>query len=354
MSARSGAVAGCLSNDLAIRLSRVSLSSTRQTASRIAFSDESHLQYYGGMLQPYCGKKNKLQKLKSKHLSLLKDGLFSDKSPVNLLESLSKDLSVLPSTPADANASLTEEVRGQILSDAVNVLMRQLEQAKSERKERKQQLKAQKNALKLAEKQRKNKGRCEDSSSSSSSSSSDSESEVVDMTLLRSTQQVEGILEAPEQNLSVLIESPPNVVEVNGDEKSLHVEFAEASDRMGLNSGVGIPLQEANSVIKVCMGGKCKKLGAEMLLETIEERISKSGMGSEVEAVGCKCMGKCRNAPNIRVQKEEDGFHGGKGALHMSADIGDVDLIFSQHFGLNFQQSQLPKDAQTATDLVPT
>lgn len=358
MSARSGAVAGCLSNDVAGRLSRVSLSSSRQTPSRIAFSDGSHLQYYGGLVQPYCGKKNKLEKLKSKHLSLLNEGLFSDKRQKNLLESPLKDLSVLSSTPADANASLTEEVRGQILSDAVNVLMRQLEQAKAGRKERKQQLKAQKKALKLAEKQRKIKGRREDSSSSSSSSSSDSEGdsegEVVDMTLLRSTQQIDRILEAPEQNPSVLIESSPNVAEVNGDKKALHVEFAEATDRMGLNSGAGIPVQEANSMIKVCMGGKCKKFGSEMLLETIEERISKSGMACEVEAVGCKCMGKCRNAPNIRVQTEEDGFHGAKGVVHTGVDIGDVGLILAQHFGLNLQQPQPPKEAQPVTDLVST
>jgi sRNA-binding protein/(2Fe-2S) ferredoxin len=338
MSARSGAMAGCLSNEnrgintnnVAVSLGRVSLSSNRQTAPRIGFSDQSHLQYYGGLVKPYCGKKNKFEKLKLKHLSGL-----SDKKKVNLLELLPRDLYALPTTPADANASLTEQVRGQILTDAVNVLMRQFEQAKAERKERKRQLKAQKKALKLAEKQRKNKGCCEDSSSSST----DSESEAVDM-----TQQVGRILDAPQQSSSVLIASPPNVAEVNGHEKALHVEFTEASDRLGLNSGVGITVQEANSVIKVCMGGKCKKSGSEVLLGAFEERISKSGMGCEVEAVGCKCMGKCRNAPVVRVQtEEEEGFHGGKGAVHMGVDIEDVNLIIGQHFGLNLQ---LPKEGE--------
>merc|ERR1711915_1120712 len=113
-----------------------------------------------------------------------------------------------------------------------NAMMRQLEQAKAERKQTKRQLKAQKKALKLAEKQRKSKGRCENSSSSSS----DSETEVVDMTRLRSTQQADRILEASDQNPSVSIENPP--AEVKGNEKALHVEFAEASDRLGLNSGL--------------------------------------------------------------------------------------------------------------------
>jgi len=213
-------------------------------------------------------------------------------------------------------------------------------------------LKAQKKALKLAEKQRKKQGCCQDSSASSYLSVH--ESEVVDMALLCSTRQVGRISEAPEPNPSVLIERPPKVEEVNGDEKALHVEFAEASDRMGLNSGMGIPVQEPNTVIKVCMGGKCKKSGSEMLLGAFEERISKSGMGCEVEVVGCKCMGKCRNAPSIRVQAEEDGFHGGKGVVHMGVDIGDVDLILAHHLGLKLQQPQPPKEGQTATSLVST
>lgn len=349
MSARSGAMTSCLSNEsrgintnyVAVGISRVSLSSNRQTVSRLVFSDRNPVKSCGGTAQPYCGMKNKLENQKLKHLSALSDGCLSEKKRMKLLQLLSKDLSVLSAFPADANVTLTEQVRGEILSDAVNVLMRQLEQAKAERKERKQQLKAQKKALKLAEKQRKNEGRCPESSSSSCSSNH--ESDVVEMALLHPTQQIGRILEAPEPSPLVLIESPPNVAEVNGDEKALHVEFAEASDRLGLNSGVDIPLQEANSVIKVCMGGKCKKSGSEMLLEALEERISKSGLGCEVEAVGCKCMGKCRNAPNVRVQTEEDGFHGGKGEVHMGVDIGDVDLILAQHFGLNLQLPQQPK-----------
>merc|ERR1711915_916697 len=226
ISARRGAIAGCLRNDVAVSWGWLSVSSNPQIASRFSFSDESHLQYYGGMVKPYCGKKNKSEKLKSKHLSPLNDRPLSDKRRLNLLEFISKDLPVLATTPADASASLTEQVRAEILSDAVNEIMRQLEQAKAERKERKRQLKAQKKALKLAEKQRKSKGRCEDSSSSSS----DRETEVVDMTRIRSTQQADRILEASDQNPSVSIENPP--AEVKGDEKALHVEFAEASDRL--------------------------------------------------------------------------------------------------------------------------
>ena len=114
----------------------------------------------------------------------------------------------------------------------MNVLLRQLGQTKAERKERKQRLKAQKKAFKLLEKQRKNNGCCQGSLFSSCSSDHEA--------LLHPTQQVGRILEASEQNPSVFVESSPNLSEVNGDEKALHVEFAETSDRMGLNLGVGL------------------------------------------------------------------------------------------------------------------
>ncbi|KAF6167207.1 hypothetical protein GIB67_029845 [Kingdonia uniflora] len=46
--------------------------------------------------------------------------------------------------------------------------------------------------------------------------------------------------------------------------------------------------------IEVCTGPKCKKYGGEELLEKL-----KTEHGTNV--VGCKCMGKCRNAPNVRM-----------------------------------------------------
>ncbi|KAI8004115.1 Diacylglycerol O-acyltransferase 3 [Camellia lanceoleosa] len=44
------------------------------------------------------------------------------------------------------------------------------------------------------------------------------------------------------------------------------------------------------------MGGKCKKSGAPALLEEFQRVL-----GAEGAVVGCKCMGKCRDGPNIRV-----------------------------------------------------
>lgn len=73
----------------AVSLPRVSLYSNRY----LVFSDQSSVQYsYSGVLQPYCGKKNKLERWKLKDLCTLSDGSLSDKKRVKLLQSLLKYL----------------------------------------------------------------------------------------------------------------------------------------------------------------------------------------------------------------------------------------------------------------------
>ena len=128
MSAHSGAVVPCLSNEsrgvgthyVVIGLGRVSFLSNRQAASRLVFSDRNRAQSYGGMVQPaYSGMKTKVEKKKSKHLCGMSDGCLSEKKRMKLLQFLSNDLSDLLSTiPADANVSgfLTEQIRREILS----------------------------------------------------------------------------------------------------------------------------------------------------------------------------------------------------------------------------------------------
>ena len=83
---------------------RVSLLSNRKTASRFVFSVHNRAQLYGGVAQPHCAMKTKLEKQKSKHLYGTSDGCLSENKRMKLLQFLSKDLSVLLSTsPADAN-----------------------------------------------------------------------------------------------------------------------------------------------------------------------------------------------------------------------------------------------------------
>lgn len=61
-------------------------------------------------------------------------------------------------------------------------------------------------------------------------------------------------------------------------------------------------------MIKVCMGGKCKKSGSEMSLDVFEERISKPGMGCEREAVGCKCWANVEMPPMFECKETKMDF----------------------------------------------
>ncbi|DBB06262.1 hypothetical protein WJX77_009096 [Trebouxia sp. C0004] len=51
------------------------------------------------------------------------------------------------------------------------------------------------------------------------------------------------------------------------------------------------------AVISVCQGSSCQEEGSEKLLEYI-----KKTAGAELNVVPCKCLGKCEQAPNLRVR----------------------------------------------------
>lgn len=59
--------------------------------------------------------------------------------------------------------------------------------------------------------------------------------------------------------------------------------------------------------VEVCMGGKCKKAGSIDLLHEFEKKVG--GEGGAV-VVGCKCMGKCKEGPNVRVSSCGSGTTG--------------------------------------------
>ncbi|KAF5180940.1 Diacylglycerol O-acyltransferase 3, cytosolic [Thalictrum thalictroides] len=89
--------------------------------------------------------------------------------------------------------------------------------------------------------------------------------------------------------------------------------------------------------IDVCMGGKCKKFGAAELLEELQKKIGMEGV-----VVGCKCMGKCKNAPNVRVlNKRSMNSAEGMGTsisapsnpLYLGVGLDDIDIIVSNFLG---------------------
>lgn len=78
--------------------------------------------------------------------------------------------------------------------------------------------------------------------------------------------------------------------------------------------------------IEVCTGSKCRKEGAQQILAALQDRLP---LGSAAEAVACKCMGKCKTAPNMKFRREGCGS-----VLEASMSVGEVDHLLVKHFGV--------------------
>lgn len=195
-----------------------------------------------------------------------KENVGSIKKKLKLLKGLSKDLSTFSQMgfAVDRDQNLLAQVRGKMISKAVEVLMEQLEQLKTEEKELKRKRKQ--------EKANKLKGKIQ-SSACESSDSSDSECEE------------EEIVEAKDGLL--------NLIPVIRSEES-----SRFPDVVGTGDGNGMTKR-----VEVCMGNKCKKSGGGALLEEFQR-----AMGAEGDVVACKCMGKCRDGPNVRLF-HSDAYH---------------------------------------------
>lgn len=236
--------------------------------------------------------------------------------------------------------------------EAADLLLGQLQQLKAEEKELKRKRKEEKALMKMkvASQLQSSTRNCEmlssSSSSSESSESSDDECQnLVDMKSLKIGTLAQTIPEAcdralenatlspgistivepqtlnPEVDTSVEISSmsSTSMEEATGRTAILEVPVPEqkgeccleASDSHIGNVGSSITLgnrsnasiaaattttAEGTKRIEVCMGGKCKRLGAGALLEEFQ-RVT----GIEAAVSGCKCMGKCKVGPNVRV-----------------------------------------------------
>ncbi|VVB00927.1 unnamed protein product [Arabis nemorensis] len=209
----------------------------------------------------------------------------------------------------DPEAGLVAEIQNKTISEATEILVKQLEQLKTEEKLLKKQRKEEKAKAKAM--------KMMDSSESSSSSSESSDSDcgkgkVVDMSSFRN--KAESVLEPlqAEGNVATL----PKKAEGDANSCKKTVEALELalmqtstvfpsmanpgqiSKTVEAVSVVGLPLKR----VEVCMGGKCKKSGGGLLLDEFQKAMT----GREGTAVACKCLGKCRDGPNVRVMNETD------------------------------------------------
>ncbi|KAK1292664.1 hypothetical protein QJS10_CPB17g00863 [Acorus calamus] len=254
------------------------------------FADDGHMSYYSSPAEAVAA------------------AVASPKKKGKLMKGLSKDLKELHrmgGLGVDAG-------EGKMFLEAAEVLLSQIEKLKAEEKEMKRKKKEEKSAMKAARKKTCTKDESSSSSSSSESSSSSGSDcdRVVDMSRLRTADTV--------STMAVPIELPMCTREV----KPLEGRECGAS--------VGV-LKEK---IEVCMGSKCKRSGAGELLEEFQRKVAIDGA-----VVRCKCMGKCRDGPNVRVRNNhgEDEVFSARVPVMKPLCIGvgleDVGVIVANVFG---------------------
>uniref|UniRef100_A0A1J3JRA9 Diacylglycerol O-acyltransferase 3, cytosolic n=1 Tax=Noccaea caerulescens TaxID=107243 RepID=A0A1J3JRA9_NOCCA len=269
------------------------------------FADKAHMNYY---LEPIrCsggGEKEKVKVMEKEKKAM--------KKKAKVLKSLSKNLNMFSSIGfgLDPEAGLVSEIQNKSISEATEILVKQLEQLKAEEKLLKRQRKEEKakaKAMKMMTDM--------DSESSSSSDSIDSDCDkgkVVDMSSFRNKSkpilepfQPESTVATLPKNLEEDAHSCKNTVEALQlamlQTPSVFPSMANPGQTLkttDAGSVVGLPLKR----VEVCMGGKCKKSGGAVLLDEFQKAMT----GMEGSAVACKCMGKCRDGPNVRVVNETD------------------------------------------------
>ncbi|KAF9592908.1 hypothetical protein IFM89_018624 [Coptis chinensis] len=242
----------------------------------IGFENSGHSDYY---VSVKAGMKKEKKNLEAVGL----------KKKLKLMKGMSKDLLKFSSMGFGVGDG---EIKGKRISEATEILLAQLKQLKAEEKELKRKRKEEKAKQKAA--QFSIATVCE-SSSTSSSESSDSEcGEVIDMNSLRNGATAEPQIELP---VKVVSTSPDLVIEEI--KRVVTVDRIQDRNLPSCSSESSVVVGTSAEKIEVCMGGKCKKSGASALLEEFQHKVGVQGV-----VVGCKCMGKCRDGPNVRIVNE--------------------------------------------------
>ncbi|GFZ11540.1 hypothetical protein Acr_22g0009380 [Actinidia rufa] len=301
----------------------------------LGFSDKAHLQYYSTttpQIQIRCS-----AKLKEKDNP--KANKKKIKKRLKLLKGLSKDLSTFSHLgfgldPHDHG--LLDQVKGQKISEATELLLGQLEQLSTEEKEIKRKRKDEKAKLKAAANMQKRL----DSIAWTAVDESQQATLTLPSTLTK------------ESNTTIGLQSsviPPSTMNQEGrmtEEGGVGCSTLNLLEQQCCTSGTssiscnslmvgayhgdGGRSALAEKKIGVCMGGKCKKSGAAALLEEFQRVLGVEG------AVQCKCMGKCRNAPNVRILngvQADDSVRAPTNPLFIGVGFEDVNLIVANYIG---------------------
>lgn len=225
-------------------------------------------------------------------------------------------------------------------------MLKELEQFRTEEKELEIRRKQEKAELKAARSASMIDSESSSSSSSESSESSDGEcGEVVDMNQLRSepvSQLVQdhdlqrGVpQEAAKLPMSLPISLTSNsAVELNRKQEC-ECGDPRASTSCGTSTSSVVEHVNVGGLgsmrVEVCMGNKCKKSGGAVLMQEFERVMSVEGA-----VVGCKCMGKCRSGPNVRVLNsvaDDESISTATNPLCIGVGLEDVSLIVANLLG---------------------
>ncbi|XP_057742702.1 diacylglycerol O-acyltransferase 3-1-like [Arachis stenosperma] len=320
VSSRRGGGGGCVSVPVRLRKKAV-------VRCCCGFSDSGHVRYYGDE------KKKKEEK---------GTAVLSTKKKLKMLK----------------KRVLFDDLQGNLTSDAAEVLMKQLEQVRAEEKELKRKRKQEKEAKLKASKMNTNPD-WESSSSSSESESSESEcdNEVVDMK--KNMKVGVAVADSPPKAETMIYTPPllPEDVSAN-DHHHKAMELFSRNNDISVGSINGSLKNENTTVIttesipqkriEVCMGNKCKKSGSIALLQEFERVVSAEGGADAAAVVGCKCMGKCKSAPNVRIQnstadKIAEGFNDSvkvpANPLFVGVALEDVETIVARFLGENHEST---------------
>ncbi|CAN0824480.1 Diacylglycerol O-acyltransferase 3 [Linum grandiflorum] len=256
---------------------------------REEFADSQHTQYYVSP-RAGCGEEKEKKKARKE----------KNKKKLKLLKRLSTDLQMFVSGREE------EDGGGMILSEAQKLLLAELEKLRSEEMEEKKKKKKMEEIALM---------QSSESSSSSSSESSDSDcgSNVM---VMKSQRKRSNYVSIPQESSSV---ATLPAIEVQAEEVR---DSAVSLVGCGSNSLTTAAPELSKRKIEVCMGGKCKKAGAMAVMEDFERKV-----GEEAMVVTCKCMGKCKTAPNVKVSSEDDGL------LCIGVGLEDVDAIVAEMMG---------------------
>ncbi|WCJ22606.1 Diacylglycerol O-acyltransferase 3 [Euphorbia peplus] len=280
-----GRIISSSSSAHALRFSGIGHTPSRRLGSfRVSFggfSDSGHVKYYQTpVIRSGMKEKEKVKVVETE------GKMKKMKMNMKLIKRLSKDLNLF-------NETVERQELGSrlMMSEATEVLLAELENLRTEQKEQKRKRKEEQAKL------MKSKARMKSESSSSESSSSSSESSdsedggnpAIDMRILRSNNN-----EAEQGRLGET-RTEETRTELLTEHREIVSTTTSSFDNLQQLRSTSME-SVSNTKIEICMGGKCKKLGAPMLMEEFEKEI-----GTEGSVVGCKCMGKCKSAPNVRV-----------------------------------------------------